>query len=215
MKQPARGFTIIELIVVIVIIGILTTFITIQLAHSQLAARDEVRKNDASIIASTLEGVYQSGQLDGNIVPTGDGSLLNAVPMAYPSTALITTPNDSQSQAIVGTIDPNVLKSPLKKTFSLVAATSNAGTSGSTAGGITLGASSAGDVYVYQPLDINGTLCQFATGNVTLGTGGVATQVVIAPRLKDNCVKFVIYYYSEASSSIKSLASLNSGLNGL
>lgn len=211
-----KGFTIVELIVVIVIIGILTTLVSVVTLRGQLIARDKERENDVKIIATFLENTYRSGQADGVMVPTGDASLTTATAMGYPSTALISSPNDSQSKAILGALDPNALKSPVKKAMSLVAASNNAGISGSTAGGITIDASSANDVYVYQPFESTLIfLCRFATGNAITGAGGNSMQAVIAPRLKDNCVFFLIYYFSESSNSIKSVPSINLNKNSL
>jgi prepilin-type N-terminal cleavage/methylation domain-containing protein len=202
------GFTLVELIVVIVVIGILMTFIGVQLTHNQLVARDQERANDVTIITNTLERVYQTGQLDGTMIPTGDGLLTNSTPMGYPSTALTGSPNDTQSQAIIGAIDPNALKSPLKKAMSFVEASSNAGISGNSVGGKTINGNATNDIYVYQPLTNAGTLCTNAN---SLNTN----QIVIAPRLIDACVKYTIYYFSEASAAIQSKTSMNSGNNGL
>ena len=212
MRNNIKGFTIVEIIVVIVIIGILGTLAGSQVLRSQLVARDKERENDVKIIASTLERVYMTGQLDGAAIPSGDPLLTTAVPMSYPSTLLISSTTDAQTKAILGAIDPNAMKSPIKKAMSLVGATSNAGvTSSTTAAGKTINATAADDVYVYQPLHgSDDSLCPNAnTSN--------ASQSVIAPRLAaaNPCDKFKIYYFSETSSTIKVLVSKNDQVNGL
>jgi len=208
MKTAKNGFTIIELAAVIVIIGILGTFVTVQLLRGIIVSRDKERENDVKIITGVLENVHRTGQIDGTLVPTGDGSITTAIAMGYPSTALVGSPNDAQSKAILGTIDPNALKSPYKKAMSLVASANATGISGSTAGGITLGPVAANDVYVYQPLTSANALC-------TNANSLNASQLVIAPKLLDACVKFNLYYYSEASNSIKTAVSIDSNSNGL
>ncbi|MBU6389425.1 type II secretion system GspH family protein [Patescibacteria group bacterium] len=53
-----RGFTIIELLVVVVIIGILTTLITVNLLNAQRQARDNARKTSVNSIANAVESYY-------------------------------------------------------------------------------------------------------------------------------------------------------------
>ena len=54
-----RGFTLVELILVMAIIAILTTFITGGLGSSQVKGRDAQRKSDLRQMASALELYYQ------------------------------------------------------------------------------------------------------------------------------------------------------------
>ncbi len=227
-----KGFSVVEMVIVITIIGILAGLGTVQMLRSQAVARDQERADDTRSIAINLQDIYDTGQIDGEIIASGDGTITSAVNMGYPSTALLNPPASSASQAngIIQSIRLDALKSPYlpnsatSPNFSMVAATSTAdlNNTNKTAGGITLGKTN--DAYVYQPLDANGALCAFATGLVSTGVGASATiptktgstsQAVIAPRLVDNCVKFNLYYYSEANDTIIKVQSAKSTSDGL
>ncbi len=226
-----KGFSIVEMILVIAILGILAALGTVQSLRSQTIARDKERADDVKGISLTLQDTYDNGHVEGNIVASGDGSVTNAVAMGYPSTRLLNSSyaSDAQTTSIIQNIRLDARKSPyLASTatapnYSLVPATTNAdlNNGAKTAGGITLGTSN--DVYVYQPLDSTGALCVYATGLVATGLGtsattgkaGSASQAVIAPRLADNCVKFNIYYLSEGGDEIIKVKSQKSSSDGL
>ncbi len=218
-----KGFSVVELIIVITIIGILASLATVQILRSESVARDKERADDVRSIMINLQDIYDSGQIDGSIIASGDGSITNAVAMGYPSTKLldVTYVNTSQANGIIQSIRLDARKSPYlassatSPNFSIVAATSTADldNSAKTAGGITLGKTN--DVYVYQPLDATGALCGYATGAVATGVGGSSSQIIIAPRLIDNCIKFNMYYYSEANDTIVKVQSAKSTSDGL
>jgi prepilin-type N-terminal cleavage/methylation domain-containing protein len=226
-----KGFTIVEMIVVITIISILAALGTVQMLRSEAIARDKERADDVSAINLTFQDVYDNGHIEGNIVASGDASVTSAVVMGYPSTAIAMSAYSASAQTttILQNIRLDALKSPylassaVSPTFSLVPATSNAGLDNTalTAGGVSLGTNN--DVYVYQPLDSNGTVCKFATGDVTTGTGTSATtgkaasanQIVEAPRLANNCVKYNIFYFSEGQNAIIKVQSQKSSSDGL
>lgn len=226
-----KGFTIVEMILVIAIISILAALGTVQSLRSAMIARDKERSDDVRAISLTLQDVYDNGNIEGNIVASGDGTITSAVAMGYPSTRLLssTYASDAQTTSIIQNIRLDARKSPYlasnatSPNFSFVLATTNAdlNNTNKTAGGVTLGTTN--DVYVYQPLDSTGALCNYATGLVSSGTGtsattgkvGSASQAVIAPRLADNCVKYNIYYLSEGGSGIIKVTSQKSSSDGL
>ncbi len=215
MNSKKMGFTLIEVSIVLVIIGILTTLVSVQVIRTQMVARDKERENDVKIIANALEEVYRSGQIDGSPIPTGDAAITPPVPMAYPSRWILDS-TDAQSRAIIGAIDPNALKSPLKKVLSMTVANNDTGISGSTAGGRTITADSTNDVYIYQPLQYEDSdLC------LSANSPNPPYQKVIAPRYVNttggsrSCYQFKIYYLSESTNSIKTFTSKYSDINGL
>src|SRR5689334_590676 len=86
--KSMQGFTLVELLIVISIIGILTTVTMMNYASSQQRARDTQRKNDFKVIRDSLEQ-YKLDQktqtypvaTSGSNATTGDFTTM-AVPMA-------------------------------------------------------------------------------------------------------------------------------------
>lgn len=60
LKQRQSGFTIVELLIVIVIIGILATLVIVTFSGVQQRARDAERKTDINAVAGQLEAFYAS-----------------------------------------------------------------------------------------------------------------------------------------------------------
>lgn len=58
--QSSRGFTIIELVVVILVLGILVTITAVGLVRYQLDGRDTQRATNVAIIAEALEKYYSA-----------------------------------------------------------------------------------------------------------------------------------------------------------
>lgn len=82
-----RGFTIVELLIVIAIMSTLTVLSVVNLRGSQINARDAERKADVEAIATQLETYYTSGT--DSAAATGD----------YPPTA-VTATLSSMKQAL-------------------------------------------------------------------------------------------------------------------
>ncbi len=214
MRKSITGFTLIEVSIVLVIIGILTTLVSVQVIRTQMVARDKERENDVKIIAGVLETIRSLGQVDGNVIPSGDPLVTNAGPMGYPSYEWLNMPSKAQSKAILGSIDPEVTKSPYRKPLALVLANDNSGIVGNMGAGKIIAANSSDDKYVYQPLNSDNSLCMYGNGLSYNLASATIDQDVIAPLLADpsSCVKFTIYYFSEATNSIKTLSSRNAAI---
>jgi prepilin-type N-terminal cleavage/methylation domain-containing protein len=101
-----RGFTIVELIIVITIMGILLILGVVNLSSSQISSRDAERKSDVESIAMHLETFYNSGT---------DGSTTIG---RYPSIAEMTgLPSQTKN---LRDIDPRSLKAPGESDTSIV-----------------------------------------------------------------------------------------------
>jgi prepilin-type N-terminal cleavage/methylation domain-containing protein len=191
-----RGFSIVELITVIVILGILISLSAVSVVRSQLVARDKERLDDINAIAGFFEDIAKNGQTDGK-----DLTGLAPGPMTYPSTAI--TGSSTLASDVKGRIDQRALSSPKGAVgSSLVAATSLSP--------ITPQPSKTSDVYVYVPINDDASLCKDADGVTNSG-------VVIAPRLTHSsvCSSFTIYYYSEADDTVKYITSERRSSNEL
>ncbi len=68
LKNKSKGFTIVELLIVIVVIGILATLVLVTFTGIQQKARDSKRKTDLGAIQASLESYYSSN----NTYPTYD-----------------------------------------------------------------------------------------------------------------------------------------------
>ncbi len=112
-----RGFTIVELMIIIAVMGILLVLGVVNLNGAQASARDAERKTDIETIATQLETFYLSGT-DGS---TSTGS--------YPSTSVMNT--KAAQQTTLRDIDPKSLiapGSPDTSSTSLAVATTNSQT---------------------------------------------------------------------------------------
>ena len=143
-----RGFTIVELIIVITIMGILLTLGVVNLRGAQANGRDVERKTDIETIAQHLEAYYTSGT---------DGSTTVGT---YPSTSL--TGSATSMELALRDLDIN----------SVIAPGIDDGDDNKDEHAITTFKSAADGTiltnlslhptineYVYQPLHSNGTIC--------------------------------------------------------
>lgn len=148
--KKQHGFTIVELLIVIVVIGILAALVLNSFSGVQAKARDTERNTDTKAIATQLEAYYNnSGSGAGN----GNGK--------YPGTADLVTGGDTWATANLKGIDLAALKAPGVAANSVIAATNAVAT---TAGVLP---QPTKDQYVYQPLDAANALCTAAGGACT------------------------------------------------
>jgi prepilin-type N-terminal cleavage/methylation domain-containing protein len=136
-----RGFTIVEIIVTITIMGILLTLAVVGVGATQQKARDDERVADVEAFAAHLEAFYRTGK-DSN-------SRLNR----YPSTGLTVTGVDSITNTLRD-IDLKSLMAPgiTDPLDTIKIASTNSLTQTPTK-----------DEYIYQPLQGDGTLCLNST----------------------------------------------------
>lgn len=136
MRRTA-GFTLVELLIAITIMVVLLILTVISLQGSEVAARDEKRKSDITVIAQQLENYYTSGT---------DGT--SAVGR-YPGTDLMST--EALVTSTLRDIDIKVLRAPGvddASPMSLTMASTNSTTQSPNA-----------TTYIYQPLTGSGALC--------------------------------------------------------
>jgi prepilin-type N-terminal cleavage/methylation domain-containing protein len=148
-----KGFTLIELIIVIAIMGIMLVIGVVNLRASQTVANDKEREADVSNFAIALEDYYKFG--------SG-----NTTTFEYPATVQFTNGTSVTSAAvssILPDLDQNNLLAPgvtdIANTLTL--ATNNVATTAGVLPQPTI------NQYVYQPLDKTGALCTLAATNCT------------------------------------------------
>jgi len=141
-----RGFTIVELIVTITIIGILLTLAVVNVGTTQAKARDDARISDIESIASNLESFYISGTN-------------NSINFArYPTTGLIGSTSTITTNLRDANINSFLPPGTTDVTLTFLAST-NTGNLPSiqTTAGVT--PQPTKDQYIYQPIKTDGSVC--------------------------------------------------------
>lgn len=140
-----RGFTIVELLIVIAIIGILLVVGVVNLRSTQVSARDTERKVDIESIALHLEIFYKTGT---------DGTTLFG---RYPSTSLVGSSSNIMSNLRDADLKSFTPPGATGPDTGFVAATNNVQSITGILPQPTI------STYVYQPLEQDGTLCNTYT----------------------------------------------------
>jgi len=142
-----RGFTIVELIITITIMGILLTLAVVNVNTTQLKSRDNERKADVEAIATALESFYSVG---GNN-PLGLGR--------YPSTGL-TSPGTGNIVLNLRDVDLKSFTAPGVASSDLTFIPStNVGTDKSIQTTVNVQPQPTIGQYVYQPIKTDGGVC--------------------------------------------------------
>lgn len=136
-RTVAAGFTIVELIVVITLIGIIAGLVTFVPQNLQKSASANEQASDTASIARRLESAYSSQDI---------GS------PSYPSTVELLTDISGRTRTMTRT-NPEIFIAPSQTGSSVVAATAVTTTNPAGANTPTL------NQYVYQPLASDGSLC--------------------------------------------------------
>src|SRR5258708_4754033 len=91
--KPSDGFTLIELIIVMVIIGILAVLLLPGLSSGPKRARDSQRKSDLRTVTSALEQYFADNQG----YPTSDYAAISASPGPLLTNYIKTMPRDPKA----------------------------------------------------------------------------------------------------------------------
>lgn len=118
LKQQNKGFTIVELLIVIVVIGILALLVITTYAGIQQKARNTKRSTDISALQTQIEAFYQASGYYPNLTDLNSAAWLTANMKSLDQAALIDPSNATQSKTFVAT--------PAAKSYSY-AATNAAG----------------------------------------------------------------------------------------
>ena len=173
-----RGFTIIELIVVITIMGILVGLGVVNFRSTQINSRDAERRTDIETIGQYLDIYYTSGIETDLSTETDDATF------SYPSTLQVigSPPDVSNMIKYLRDIDEEVLMPP--NTTSPVGAFVPATNSIQTVNDVE--PLPTYSQYVYQPIKSDGTLCTLAS---------------------DECRKYNLYYRLESNAAVQMVRS--------
>ena len=180
-----RGFTIVELVVVMTIMGILLTLGIVGLGASQANARDTERKSDIEAIAKGLESRYVQGNIFGvaSYITKGTYPSVYELQHAQGQSVSTITPNQQTQyleQILNGTrtsnfFPPGAESSDITATFKPICTSSCAAAENAAQRDA---AANTPGVYVYEPITATGAVC-----------------------LNTACVRYNLYYRLETSSA--------------
>lgn len=112
LKKRSQGFTIVELLIVIVVIGILALLVITTYSGIQQKARNSKRQTDIQAVQTQLEAFFQDNGYYPSLADmkgTGNGGWLETHMKSLDKNALIDPSNSTQSdQLVAGTGTPKV-----------------------------------------------------------------------------------------------------------
>lgn len=137
-----RGFTVVELVITITVMGILLALAVVNVTSTQTNARDTERKVDVEATSNHLETFYKNG------------SAASPTPGRYPSTQLLANGETSIKSFLVD-IDLASVTAPGASSV----ASSFLPATNSTQSETGVSPQPTTSQYVYQPIQSNGALC--------------------------------------------------------
>lgn len=135
--KPLRGFTLVELVIVIAVLGILSTLITFGVAKVLQESRDEQRAASVQVISEALEKYYaDSGQYPSIPAITADrGATVQSVAnLLAVDTAALQLPQSDNPLSIVSISSPAITSQDVVVYDATNAGNSTACTSGTSGG---------------------------------------------------------------------------------
>lgn len=102
-NRKEQGFTIVELLIVIVVIGILALLVITTYSGIQQKARNSKRQSDVAAIQTQLEAFYQQSGYYPSRADMNNGTWLAANLKSLDQNALIDPSNATQSKTLVAT----------------------------------------------------------------------------------------------------------------
>ena len=118
-KRNYKGFTIVELLIVIVVIGILALLVITTYSGIQAKARNAKRQSDIAALQTQLEAFYSQNGYYPSLTDMNTPSWLSANMTSLDQEALIDPSNPTQSKTLVAT--------PTAKSYSYAVTNSSGG----------------------------------------------------------------------------------------
>lgn len=106
LKKRNQGFTIVELLIVIVVIGILALLVITTYSGIQAKARNSKRSSDVATIQTQLEAFFQNSGYYPSLGNMNDSTWLAANMKSLDTGALIDPSNATQSKTLVDSTSP-------------------------------------------------------------------------------------------------------------
>lgn len=107
LKKRNSGFTIVELLIVIVVIGILALLVITTYSGIQAKARNSKRSSDVATIQTQLEAYFQNSGHYPSLTDMNDTSWLATNMKSLDTGALIDPSNASQSTTLANSASPS------------------------------------------------------------------------------------------------------------